>query len=31
MEDPIKVIHRFKNNNRKIQYMCYIFVGSLVN
>ena len=31
MEDPIKVIHRFKNNNRKIQYMCYIFLGSLVN
>ena len=30
MDNPIKVIHRFKNNNRKIQYMCYIFLGNLI-
>jgi len=31
MKDPIKIIHKFKNNNRRIQYHIYIFVGSLVN
>jgi hypothetical protein len=30
MKDPIKLIHKFKNNNHKIQYKIYIFVGSLV-
>jgi len=30
MRDPIKIIHKFKNNNRRIQYKVYIFVGSLV-
>ena len=30
MKDPIKIIHKFKNNNRRIQYKVYIFVGSLV-
>ena len=30
MQDPIKIIHKFKNNNRRIQYKVYIFVGSLI-
>ena len=30
MKDPIKIIHKFKNNYRRIQYKNYIFVGSLV-
>jgi len=30
MKDPIKIVHKFKNNNRRIQYKTYIFVGSLV-
>jgi hypothetical protein len=30
MKDPIKIIHKFKNTNRRIQYKVYIFVGSLV-
>ncbi len=28
---PIKIIHKFKNNNRRIQYIQYIFIGSHVN
>ena len=31
MKDPIKIIHKFKNNNRRIQYKTYIFVGPLVD
>ena len=31
MEDPIKIIYKFKNNNRKNQYHIYIFLGNLVN
>jgi hypothetical protein len=31
MKDPIKIIHKFKNNNKTIQYKVYIFVGSLVS
>ena len=31
MKDPIKIIHKFKNNNRSIQYNTYIFIGNLVN
>ena len=31
MKDPIKIIHKFKNNNRRIQYKTYIFIGSLVD
>ena len=31
MKDPIKIIHKFKNNNRRIQYQVYIFIGSLVS
>uniref|UniRef100_A0A6C0EDD6 Early transcription factor VETF large subunit n=1 Tax=viral metagenome TaxID=1070528 RepID=A0A6C0EDD6_9ZZZZ len=30
MKDPIKIIHKFKNNNRRIQYKIYIFIGQLV-
>ena len=30
MKDPIKIIHKFKNNNRRIQYKVYVFVGPLV-
>ena len=30
MKDPIKIIHKFKNNNRRIQYIVYIFVGPFV-
>ena len=31
MEDPIKIIHKYKNNNGYIQYLVYIYVGSLVS
>ena len=31
MKDPIKIIHKFKNNNNRIQYKVYIFVGSLLS
>ena len=27
MNDPIKVIWKYKNNNRRVQYQTYIFVG----
>jgi hypothetical protein len=30
MKDPIKIIHKFKNNYRRIQYKNYIFVGGLL-
>lgn len=30
MKDPIKIIHKFKNNNRRIQYKVYVFVGPIV-
>ncbi len=30
MRNPIKIIHKFKNNNRRTQYKIYIFLGSLV-
>ena len=29
--NPIKIIHKYKNNNRRTQYMQYIFIGSLVD
>lgn len=29
MSDPIKIVFRYKNNNRKIQYNVYIFVGEI--
>ena len=28
---PIKIIHKFKNNNRQTQYIQYIFIGSNVD
>jgi hypothetical protein len=31
MKNPIKIIHKFKNSNRRTQYKIYIFVGSLVS
>ena len=31
MKNPFKIIHKFKNNNNKIQYHIYIFIGSLVD
>ena len=31
MEDPIKIIHKIKNNNKKIIYKVYIFIGPLVS
>ena len=31
MEDPIKIIYKVKNNNKKNQYHIYIFLGNLVN
>ena len=31
MRNPYKIIHKFKNNNGRIQYMIYIFVGPLVH
>lgn len=27
MNDPIKIIHKFKNNNRRYQYHVYIYLG----
>jgi len=31
MDDPIKIIYKVKNNNRKNQYHVYIFLGNLVD
>ena len=31
MKNPIKIIHKFKNNNLRIQYKIFIFVGSLLD
>lgn len=31
MSEPIKIIFRYKNNNRKFQYHTYIFVGDMVS
>lgn len=31
MKNPYKIIHKFKNNNSRIQYQVYIFVGPLVD
>ena len=30
MKDPIKVIHKIKNNNKKTIYKVYIFIGQIV-
>ena len=29
MNDPIKVIWKYKNNNRRQQYLIYIFLGEV--
>jgi len=31
MEDPIKVIHKYKNNNKRYQYHIYIFIGNIID
>ena len=31
MKDPIKIIHKFKNNNRRIQYKIFIFIGAILS
>ena len=31
MKNPYKIIHKYKNNNGRIQYFIYIFIGSLVS
>ncbi len=31
MNDPIKIIFKYKNNNRKVQYNIYIFIGHVSN
>jgi hypothetical protein len=30
MNDPIKIIHKYKNNHRRVQYRVYVFIGDLV-
>jgi len=29
MNDPVKVIWKFKNNNRRVQYLTYVFIGDV--
>jgi hypothetical protein len=31
MNVPIKIIHKFKNNNRRVQYIIYVYIGSNVD
>lgn len=31
MDDPIKIIHKYKNNNRRVQYHIHIFIGDIVD
>ena len=31
MKNPYKIIHKFKNNNGRIQYFIYIFIGPLID
>ena len=31
MDDPIKIIHKYKNNNGTIQYHIHIFLGDIVD
>ena len=31
MDDPIKIIHKYKNNNSRIQYHIHIFLGDIVD
>ena len=30
MKHPIKIIHKYKNNNRRVQYLVYIYIGKQV-
>lgn len=29
MDDPVKIIYKYKNNNKRIQYHVYIFIGNV--
>jgi len=31
MRNPLKIIHKFKNDNKRTQYQVYIFIGQLIN
>jgi len=31
MKNPIKIIHKIKNNNKRIQYNIYIYIGELID
>ena len=31
MDDPMKIIHKYKNNNKRIQYNIYIFLGDIID
>src|SRR2546421_369025 len=31
MDDPIKIIHKYKNNSGRIQYHIHIFIGDIVD
>merc|ERR1712196_51346 len=31
MDDPIKLIYKFKNNNNRIQYHLFIFIGFIID
>ena len=31
MKNPFKIIHKFKNDNNKIQYLLYIFIGEFID
>ena len=30
MDNPVKIIHKYKNSNKKVQYHCYIYLGEFV-
>ena len=31
MNNPVKIIYKYKNNKNRVQYQLYIFIGSLVD
>ena len=31
MDNPVKIIYKYKNNKNRIQYQLYIFIGSLID
>lgn len=31
MNDPVKIIHKYKNNNGRVQYCIHIFIGDIVD